>query len=129
VRIRLLVSAVVLAGLVSGASAQGTVDSRALVGYWTGRWKSSSGSSDNLYLDVKTADGDSVQGTVMIVVTTPSVNYYNRDVPFSGFYDGNELRIWLPPAVGLALRPEGDRLLGSIQGPQTHGAVELERSR
>ena len=124
-----LLAAVVVAGVVSSASAQGTVDAKQLVGYWTGRWKSSSGSSDNLYLDVKTADGESVQGTIMIAVTTPSVNYYNRDVPFSGTYDGGELRIWLPPAVGLALRPQGDRLLGSIQGPQTLGAVELERAR
>jgi hypothetical protein len=129
VRIRALVAAVLVACAAPGALAQGTIDSRPLVGYWAGRWKANSGSSDNLYLDVRTADGESVRGTVLIAVSNPGIGYYNRDVPFSGVFDGNELRIWIPPAVGLTLRLAGGRLLGSLQGQQTHGSVELDRTR
>ncbi len=128
-RIRVVVAAVLVACAASDALAQGTIDSRPLLGYWAGHWKSNAGSSDNVYLDVTTADGESVGGTVLIAVATPGIGYYNRDVPFSGIFDGNELRIWIPPAVHLTLRLAGARLLGSVQGQQTTGAVELDRTR
>jgi len=122
-------AALLVASLIGVAFAQGAVESRVLVGHWAGRWKSLSGSSDNLYLDVTSADGDLVRGTVFIAVATPSVGYYNRDLPFTGLYDGSELRIWIPPSLALTLKLGGDRLTGSVQGQQTYGTVELDRAR
>ena len=123
-------AALLLACVASGALAQGPpVDARPLIGHWSGRWKSSAGSSDNVFLEVTSAEGERVRGTVLIAVTTPGVGYYNRDVPFAGIFDGNELRIWIPPAVGLTLRLAGRRLSGFVQGQQTYGTVELDRTR
>jgi hypothetical protein len=116
--------------LCAGASSgQGAVDARPLLGHWAGRWRSSAGSSDTLYLDVTAADGERVRGTVFIAVSAPGEGYYNRDLPFSGVFDGRELRVWIPPALWLTLKLTGDRLQGSVQSQQTYGAVELDRTR
>jgi hypothetical protein len=113
----------------STAAAQGRVDARPLLGHWAGRWKSSVGSSDTIYLDVAAAEGDRVRGNLFIAVAAPGEGYYNRDLPFSGAFDGNELRVWIPPALWLTLKLTGDRLQGSVQGQQTYGTVELDRTR
>ena len=119
---------VVCVGL-SAAAGQGAVDGRPLLGHWAGRWKSGVGSSDTMYLDVAAAEGGSVRGSVFIAVATPGEGYYNRDLPFSGAFDGSELRVWIPPALWLTLKLTGDRLHGSVQGQQTYGTVELDRTR
>jgi hypothetical protein len=115
--------------VVAVAAGQGPVDGRPLLGHWAGRWTSSAGSSDNMYLDVAAADGGRVRGSVFIAVATPGEGYYNRDLPFSGAFDGSELRVWIPPALWLTLTLAGDRLRGSVQGQQTYGTVALDRQR
>ena len=116
---------------VLGATAAGQppLDARSLIGDWMGHWKSSTGSSDSIYLNVDTVEGGQVRGTLFIAVATPGEGYYNRDLPFSGVVQDGELRVWIPPAVWLTLKVAGEHMQGSIQGQQTFGTVELERRR
>jgi hypothetical protein len=117
--------------LVLGApgATQVPVDARSLAGEWIGHWKSSTGSSDSVYLSVGSVEGVQVRGRVFIAVATPGEGYYNRDVPFSGVFDGTDLHLWIPPALWLTLKVVGEHMQGSIQGQQTFGTVELDRRR
>ena len=118
-----------LLGLGPPGAAQPPADARALAGEWIGQWKSGAGSSDSVYLSIDSVEGAQVRGRVFIAVATPGEGYYNRDLPFSGVFDGAELRVWIPPALWLSLKVVGAHMQGSIQGQQTFGTVELDRRR
>jgi hypothetical protein len=125
---------VVLACLALRAGATGAaevkiVESARLVGEWVGHWKSSAGSSDSLFLTVEAVDGDRARGTLFMAVATPGQGYYNRDIPYSGVFDGTELTIWVPPALWFSLKVTGDHMQGAVRGQQTFGTVELDRKR
>ncbi len=100
-----------------------------LVGHWMGQWRGTTGSTDSIDLTVDAVAGRAVSGHVFIAVTTPAQGYYNRDVPFSGDFDGAVLSIWLPPALFLSLTVTGDTMQGTVKGQQTFGTVELDRQR
>ena len=127
-RLVLVIVSAFLALSAPGAT-QGRADARALAGEWIGQWKSSAGSADSVYLSVDSVEGVQVRGRVFIAVATPGEGYYNRDLPFSGVFDGTELRVWIPPALWLNLKVVGGHMQGSIQGQQTFGTVELDRRR
>jgi hypothetical protein len=98
-------------------------------GEWIGRWKSTTGSSDHIYLTVDTVEGDQVRGSIFMAVATPGLGYYNRDIPFSGVFDGTELRFWVPPALWLSLKIVGTHMHGSVQSQQVFGTVELDKQQ
>lgn len=100
-----------------------------LVGEWIGRWTSSAGSSDSLFITVEAVEGDAARGTLFMAVATPAQGYYNRDIPFSGVFDGTELTVWVPPALWFSVKVSGDRMQGVVRGQQTFGTVDLERKR
>jgi hypothetical protein len=126
-------SALVVAGaslllLLTVVGAEPTrASAKILVGEWTGRWKSTAGSTDNVYLVVDTVEGDEVRGTIYVAVATPGQGYYNRDVPFTGSFDGAELRFWVPPSLWFNLKLSGEHLSGSVQGQQTYGTIDLDK--
>src|SRR5437867_9222838 len=71
------------------ALAQSTRDATALLGYWSGGWKSPTGSGGHLSVSVDAVDGDNVRGVLFMAVTTPDTQgYYNRDVRVFGVFDG-----------------------------------------
>jgi hypothetical protein len=102
---------------------------RRLVGEWAGTWRSG-GSRDVVLITVDAVNGENVQGVIYMAVTTPTTyGYYNRDVPFSGTFDGATLRFGIPPALSVSLTVTGDRMQGVVQGQQTFGTLDLERKR
>ena len=110
------------------AVAQPPRDPKALVGYWTGAWKSPSGSGGPLTISVDAVDGESIRGTLFMSVTTPDTQgYYNREVRFFGAFDGTTVRITVPPALMLSMTLSGRHLRGEVQGQQTFGTVALEK--
>lgn len=123
---RLIIVFVVLL-LVAPATAQAPINAAMIVGDWVGQWKSTGGSSGNVYLRIDALDGDQVRGTLFMAVAVPDRGYYNREVPFSGAFDGKDLHIAVPPALRLSLKVVGSRMHGSVQGQQTFGMVELEK--
>ena len=112
---------------VASGAAQTAPDAKLLVGEWVGRWKSTVGSSDNVYITVDAVEGDTVRGVVFIAVATPGQGYYNRDVPFVGVFDGTELTFMLPPGLLVSVKVSGARMQGFVRGQQTNGTVELDK--
>ena len=101
-----------------------------LVGEWVGTWKSATGSVGYLALWVEAVDGEQVRGTLYMAVTAPDTQgYYNRDVRFTGAFDGTTLRVTVPPALFFSMTAGGQSLRGTVQGQQTFGAVDLVRKR
>jgi hypothetical protein len=98
-----------------------------IVGEWIGQWRSKSASAGNLYLSVERVEGDEVQGHLFVAVAVPDQGYYNREVPFSGAFDGTTLSIWVPPSLWFSLTVTDRRMRGSVQGQYTFGTVELEK--
>jgi hypothetical protein len=110
------------------AAAQRGPDARLVVGDWAGMWKSTAGSSGTLSITVETVEGEIVRGLLFMAVAAPSnQGYYNRDVPFSGAFDGTVLRVTVLPALWFTMTVSGDSMRGSVQGQQTFGTVELRR--
>ena len=107
---------------------QAPIDGRTIVGDWVGQWTSKSASSGNLYLSVERVDGDEVQGHLFVGVAAPDQGYYNREVPFSGAFDGTTLSIWVPPSLWFSLTVTDRRMRGTVQGQYTFGTVELEKN-
>src|ERR1044072_9918207 len=102
---RLVVLALIIPSL---AFAQPARDGKAIVGVWTGVWKSPSGSGGYLSISVDGIDGEHVRGVLFMAVTTPDTQgYYNRDVRFFGVFDGTTMRITVPPALTLSLTLSG----------------------
>jgi hypothetical protein len=116
-------------GSLRAAPGAKAVEGKRLVGEWVGHWASSAGSSDSLFIAVETVQDDRVSGTLFMAVATPGQGYYNRDVPFSGVFDGAELTIWVPPALWFSLKVSGDRMQGVVRGQQTFGTVDLQKKR
>ena len=112
------------------AIAQPARDAKALLGFWAGAWKSSSGSGGYLSISVDAVDRDQVRGVLFMTVSTPDAQgYYNRDVRFFGAFDGTMLRITVPPALTLSMTLNGGSLRGDVQGQQTFGTVSLDKQR
>ncbi len=119
-----------LAVLLAAAVARpATVDPRVLIGEWNGRWITGSGSSDVVQIVVDGFEGDQVRGVLFMTVVIPGQTYYNRDVPFSGAFDGSVLAFGVPPGLWFWLAVSGDHMRGTVQGQQTFGRIELERKR
>jgi hypothetical protein len=55
--------------------------------------------------------------------------YYNRDVRFTGVFDGTTLRVTVPPALWFSMTVSGQSMRGVAQGQQTFGTVDLVRKR
>jgi hypothetical protein len=124
----LAVVLIILAGHVGAATAQ-PAGAPALVGSWMGGWKSSTtGSSGTLDITIDSVDGNQVSGSLFMAVAAPDTQgYYNRSVPFRGFFDGTVLRINVPPALWFEMTVAGQVMRGGVQGQQTFGTAELHR--
>jgi len=98
------------------------------VGDWAGTWKSTAGSSGSLAITIDAIEGEQVRGALFMAVVAPdTMGYYNRTVTFRGFFDGAVLRVTVPPALSFEIAVSGRTMLGSVQGQQTFGTVELHR--
>ncbi len=87
-------------------------------------------SAGNVYITVDGVSGSEVRGMVFVAVTTPDTQgYYNRDIPFTGVFDGTDLTFGIPPAVWLTVTPTGSHMQGVIKGAQTFGTLSLDRKR
>ena len=116
--------------MASSGAAQPASGTTSILGEWVGTWKSATGSVGYLAVSVESADGERVRGSLYMVVTAPDTQgYYNRDVSFTGVFDGTTLRITVPPALFFSMTIAGQSLRGSVQGQQTFGTVDLERKR
>lgn len=112
------------------AVAQPRPDGKVLTGEWVGTWMATTGSTGYLAVTVETGEGESVRGSLYMAVTAPDAwGYYNRDVRFTGVFDGATLRITVPPALFFSMSVAGQSLRGSVQGQQTFGTVDLVRKR
>ena len=122
------IAALALVLVAALAAAQAPPAAPALVGDWIGGWKSPSGSSGSLSITIDVVDSDQVRGSLFMAVAAPdSQGYYNRSVPFRGFFDGTVLRVNVPPALWFDLTVAGRVMRGTVQGQQTFGSVELDR--
>ena len=110
------------------ATAQRAADAQRLMGDWEGMWKSTAGSSGSLAITIDAVEGEQVRGALFMAVVAPdTMGYYNRTVTFRGFFDGAVLRVTVPPALSFEITVSGRTMLGSVQGQQTFGTVELRR--
>ena len=105
-----------------------SLDGRALVGDWTGAWKSTTGSTGSLTISVGAVEGDQVFGSFYMAVAAPDTQgYYNRTLQFRGFFDGAVLRIYVPPGLSFEITVAPRLMRGAVQGQHTFGTVELIR--
>jgi len=117
-------AALVCLVLVASASAQ-TATPR---GDWVGTWKSTTGSSGYLAISVDDVQGETVRGSLYMAVTAPDTQgYYNRDVRFTGGFDGTTMRITVQPSLFFAMTVTREALRGTVYGQHTNGTIDLAR--